>query len=202
MTDVRVPDSQRIGAGGRGLGGCGQVDVPRTHHRRRLALRHGTGRAAGGRTRSRPAGHPRSSPLAAARPAGTTSGRRSRSANRSPSRSSATPSPATSPSRSGAGPPPTRRPPSPASGSARLPCATRPSLSTSSDPPRVAWSDEERELGEIGIRFLMRQASCIAGGTTEMARNAISERVLGLPRERRVDLDVPFRDVPRSAPSR
>ncbi len=65
----------------------------------------------------------------------------------------------------------------------------------------VAWSDEERELGQIGVRYLMRQASCIAGGTTEMARNAISERVLGLPRERRVDLDVPFRDVPRGAPS-
>ncbi len=69
-------------------------------------------------------------------------------------------------------------------------------------PSAVAWSDEERELGQVGIRFLMRQTSCIAGGTTEMARNAISERVLGLPRERRLDLDIPFRDVPRSSPSR
>jgi hypothetical protein len=34
-----------------------------------------------------------------------------------------------------------------------------------------------------------------------MARNAISERVLGMPSERRVDKDIPFRDVPRSAPS-
>jgi hypothetical protein len=31
-----------------------------------------------------------------------------------------------------------------------------------------------------------------------MARNVISERVLGMPRERRLDKDVPFRDVPRS----
>ena len=66
----------------------------------------------------------------------------------------------------------------------------------------VAWSDEDSDLGQRGIRFLMRQASCIAGGTTEMARNAISERVLGMPRERTVDKDTPFRDVPRSAPTR
>jgi alkylation response protein AidB-like acyl-CoA dehydrogenase len=66
----------------------------------------------------------------------------------------------------------------------------------------VAWSDDEIEFGKIGQRYLMRQASCIAGGTTEMARNAISERVLGMPSERRVDKDIPFRDVPRSAASR
>ena len=43
----------------------------------------------------------------------------------------------------------------------------------------------------------MRQVSCIGGGTTEMARNVISERVLGMPRERTLDRDVAFRDVPR-----
>ena len=43
----------------------------------------------------------------------------------------------------------------------------------------------------------MRQAACIGGGTTEMARNVISERVLGMPRERTVDRDVAFRDVPK-----
>ncbi|MGP0029399.1 MAG: acyl-CoA dehydrogenase family protein [Acidimicrobiales bacterium] len=68
--------------------------------------------------------------------------------------------------------------------------------------PAVAWDDDEGDLGRIGVRFLMRQTSCIAGGTTEMARNAISERVLGMPQERRVDTDVPFRDVPRGAPTR
>jgi hypothetical protein len=47
----------------------------------------------------------------------------------------------------------------------------------------------------------MRQSSCIAGGTTEMSRNAISERVLGMPRERALDRDVPFRDVPRGGQS-
>jgi alkylation response protein AidB-like acyl-CoA dehydrogenase len=66
----------------------------------------------------------------------------------------------------------------------------------------VAWSDHEEELGQYGIGYLMRQAACIGGGTTEMARNVISERVLGMPRERTVDRDIPFRDVLRSAPSR
>jgi len=60
----------------------------------------------------------------------------------------------------------------------------------------------EGEGPQSGISFVMRQASCIAGGTTEMSRNVISERVLGMPRERTHDKDIPFRDVPRSAPSR
>jgi alkylation response protein AidB-like acyl-CoA dehydrogenase len=66
----------------------------------------------------------------------------------------------------------------------------------------VAWSDDEDQQSQAGIGFLMRQAACIGGGTTEMSRNVISERVLGMPRERTVDKDLPFRDVPRSAPSR
>lgn len=53
------------------------------------------------------------------------------------------------------------------------------------------------DLGDTGDIFLMRQVSCIGGGTTEMARNVISERVLGMPREARSDHAVPFRDVPR-----
>jgi alkylation response protein AidB-like acyl-CoA dehydrogenase len=64
----------------------------------------------------------------------------------------------------------------------------------------VAWSDDDTTA--TGISYLMRQAACIAGGTTEMSRNVISERVLGMPRERSSDRDIPFREVPRSAPSR
>ncbi len=65
----------------------------------------------------------------------------------------------------------------------------------------VAWSDDDGDLAFSGNDYLMRQVSCIGGGTTEMARNVISERVLGMPRERRLDKDVPFRDVPRGAAS-
>ncbi len=61
----------------------------------------------------------------------------------------------------------------------------------------AAWVDEDGAASERGIEFLVRQTGSIGGGTTEMARNVISERVLGMPRERSLDRDVPFRDVPR-----
>jgi len=62
----------------------------------------------------------------------------------------------------------------------------------------ATWIDSDGELAEWGIDFLMRQAMCIGGGTTEMAANVISERVLGMPRELTPDRDLPFREVPRS----
>ena len=50
-----------------------------------------------------------------------------------------------------------------------------------------AWS--EHVLGAPGYR--------IAGGSDEIQRNIIAERVLGLPAEPRVDKDIPFRDLRR-----
>jgi alkylation response protein AidB-like acyl-CoA dehydrogenase len=64
----------------------------------------------------------------------------------------------------------------------------------------AAWTDDSAASG-TAVNYLMRQVGSIGGGTTEMARNVISERLLGMPRERRLDKDVPFRDVPRSRPS-
>lgn len=64
----------------------------------------------------------------------------------------------------------------------------------------VAWADDD-PAALFGVEFLMRQSGSIAGGTLEMARNNISERVLGMPRERTLDKDVPFRDVPKGPPA-
>jgi hypothetical protein len=62
----------------------------------------------------------------------------------------------------------------------------------------AAWTEEEDGgAGPPGMQFLMRQVACIGGGTTEIARNVVSERVLGMPRELSGDRGVPFRDVPR-----
>ena len=65
-----------------------------------------------------------------------------------------------------------------------------------------AWTSEDGVAAEIGTNYLMRQSGSIGGGTTEMARNVISERVLGMPRERSHDPSLPFREIPRSAGGR
>jgi alkylation response protein AidB-like acyl-CoA dehydrogenase len=64
--------------------------------------------------------------------------------------------------------------------------------------PAAVMSDPAiRKEPDIGLNFLARQQASLGGGSTEMARNIISERMLGMPRGYAPDRDVPFSQVKR-----
>jgi alkylation response protein AidB-like acyl-CoA dehydrogenase len=58
-----------------------------------------------------------------------------------------------------------------------------------------AWDPSDPKAGELQTAVVGSFSASIAGGTDEIQRNIIGDRVLGLPRDISVDSGVPFKDL-------
>ncbi len=62
------------------------------------------------------------------------------------------------------------------------------------------WDEElSEDAGMYQLAYMSAPGSRIAGGTDEIMANIIAERVLGLPQDIRVDKGIPFSEVPTSS---
>ncbi|MSO87406.1 MAG: acyl-CoA dehydrogenase [Acidimicrobiia bacterium] len=67
----------------------------------------------------------------------------------------------------------------------------------------AAWPEGTVEVAQrLSEATLWRQGLSLGGGSNEIQRNIISERLLGMPREFAADRDVPYRDVRRGSARR
>jgi alkylation response protein AidB-like acyl-CoA dehydrogenase len=63
----------------------------------------------------------------------------------------------------------------------------------------INWNDAG---GAWAQAYLASPGGRLAGGTDEILRNIIAERILGLPAEARADKGIPFKDIPTSPPGK
>ena len=63
----------------------------------------------------------------------------------------------------------------------------------------VAWEPDDSDGNQASTAYLNGRIMSIAGGSNQVQRNIISERILGLPREPSYDSQKPFNEVLRDA---